>query len=117
MSFLFIVNDAPYGSEKPYNALRLAMSLQRMRPHDPVRVFLMADSVTAALPNQSTPEGFYNVERMLQSIIRKGGEVKLCGTCAEARGLKQLSLIEGAEISTLNQLTEWTVKSSKVLIF
>jgi uncharacterized protein involved in oxidation of intracellular sulfur len=28
MRILFILNDAPYGSEKSYNALRLAMNLQ-----------------------------------------------------------------------------------------
>ncbi len=27
MEFLLIVNDAPYASERPYNALRLATSL------------------------------------------------------------------------------------------
>ncbi len=29
MSVLFIINNAPYGSEKTYNALRLAMALQK----------------------------------------------------------------------------------------
>jgi sulfur relay (sulfurtransferase) complex TusBCD TusD component (DsrE family) len=28
-SYLFVVNDSPYGNERPYNALRLAMQLAK----------------------------------------------------------------------------------------
>lgn len=114
---LFIINDAPYGSEKTYNALRLAMALQKDHPGIEVRLFLMADAVTAALPAQGTPQGYYNIERMLKAVIAKGGQVKLCGTCCEARGIKALPLLEGAEISTMSQLSQWTVESEKVLVF
>lgn len=62
----------------------------------------MADAVTASLPNQSTPQGYYNVERMFKAVIGKGGQVKICGTCAEGRGIHCLGLIEGAEISTIS---------------
>jgi len=58
MKILFILNDAPYGSEKTFNVLRLAMALQKDQPQTDVRIFLMADSVTAALPAQSTPQGY-----------------------------------------------------------
>ena len=68
---LFIVNDSPYGNERPYNALRLAMALAR-RPNANVQVFLIGDSVNCAMAGQTTPSGYYNVERMLQSIVRKG---------------------------------------------
>jgi len=27
MKYLFIINDGPYGNERPYNALRLALNL------------------------------------------------------------------------------------------
>ena len=117
MQILFILNDAPYGSEKPYNALRMAMTLQKEHTDVNVRVFLMADAVTCALPNQSTPQGYYNIERMLKSVIAKGGEVKACGTCSEARGIKGLAVIEGVEISTMSQLTLWTVEADKVITF
>ncbi|MEK9141712.1 MAG: DsrE family protein, partial [Nitrospirota bacterium] len=95
MRILFILNDAPYGSEKLYNALRLAMKLQQEHADAELRIFLMADAVIAALPNQTTPQGYYNVERMLKAILSKGGQVKACGTCIEARGLEKLALIEG----------------------
>ena len=115
---LLIINDAPYGSEKAYNALRMAMMLQKEHLESvEVRIFLMADAVTCALPNQATPQGYYNIERMLRSVISKGGVVKACGSCAEARGLKDLQLIEGAELSTMSQLTAWTVDSDQVITF
>ena len=73
MNILFIVNDGPYGNERPYNALRLAMNLAK-REGMRLRVFLMGDGVQCAVAKQTTPEGYYNVERMLRSIAR-GGEV------------------------------------------
>lgn len=117
MKILFILNEAPYGTEKTYNALRLAMALQKDHPDTEVIVFLMADAVTAALPAQTTPQGYYNIERMLKSVVSKGGQVRLCGACCEARGIKNMPLLEGAEISTMSQLAQWTVEAEKVLVF
>jgi uncharacterized protein involved in oxidation of intracellular sulfur len=87
VKILFILNEAPYGSEKTYNALRLAMALQKDQAGTEVRIFLMADAVTAAISAQGTPQGYYNIERMLKAVVAKGGHVKLCGTCCEARGM------------------------------
>jgi uncharacterized protein involved in oxidation of intracellular sulfur len=69
-SFLIILNEGPYGSERPYNGLRLAMSLQEKGA--PVKLFLMGDAVGCARKNQQTPTGFYNVGRMVASVARKG---------------------------------------------
>ncbi|MBU0559147.1 MAG: DsrE family protein [Bacteroidetes bacterium] len=117
MKYLIIINDAPYGTEKAYNALRLAIQLLKDKPDSQVWVFLMADAATCAIPNQITPNGYYNIERMLKLFISKGGKVKICGTCADARGLKQLQLVEGAELSSLSELSEWTLLSDKILVF
>jgi len=117
VKILFVLNDAPYGSERNYNALRLAMALQKDQPANEVRIFLMADAVTAAIAAQNTPQGYYNIERVLRSVVAKGGQVKLCGTCCEARGLKALPLLEGAEVSTMSQLALWTVEAETVLVF
>lgn len=68
---LFVINDSPYGSERPYNALRLALNLAR-REYVTVRVFMVGDGVNCAIANQSTPDGYYNIERMLKSIARRG---------------------------------------------
>ncbi len=71
--YLLIINDGPYGNERPYNALRLAMNLVR-REATHVRVFLMGDGVQCAVKGQETPQGYYNIERMFTAILR-GGEV------------------------------------------
>lgn len=76
MKLLLVINDAPYGSEKAYNAMRLATTMQSEHNDVEVRIFLMADAVTCALPMQGTPNGYYNLERMLRSVISKGGQVK-----------------------------------------
>lgn len=114
---LILINDAPYGTEKAYNALRLAIQLGKDHENVEVRVFLMADAANCAIPNQNTPNGYYNIERMLKVIISKGAKVKICGSCADARGLKGIQLIEGAEISTMVELTNWIVESDKVITF
>jgi len=65
MSVLIIINDGPYGTEKAYNALRLAMTLKKQNPEMKVRIFLLADSVSSGFPDQKTPSGYYNVEGIL----------------------------------------------------
>lgn len=117
MKYLFIINDAPYGNEKVYNALRLAMQLQKNNTENEVRIFLMADAATCAIANQVTPNGYYNIERMIKSVLNKNGHVKICGTCSDARGIRNLPLIEGAQISTMAELAEWTEDSDKVISF
>ncbi|WP_374678403.1 DsrE/DsrF/TusD sulfur relay family protein [Piscinibacter sp.] len=112
---LFIVNDAPYGNERAYNALRLAGALAS-REGQAVRLFLMADAVGCAKSGQKVPEGYYNVQLMLGKVARKG-EVGLCGTCMDARGLRDDELIEGTKRGTLAQLADWTAEADKVLVF
>jgi uncharacterized protein involved in oxidation of intracellular sulfur len=114
-STLFIVNDAPYGDERAYNALRLAGTLAA-REGQSVRLFLMADAVGCAKSGQKVPEGYYNVQLMLGKVLRKG-EVGLCGTCMDARGLRDDELIEGARRGTMAQLADWTGEADKVLVF
>jgi len=45
MKILIIINDAPYGSEKAFNALRIANQINKDYPDAIVSIFLMADSV------------------------------------------------------------------------
>jgi len=117
LKHLIILNEQPYGSEKPYNGLRLAMQIQKDFPGDEVRVFLMADAAACAVKEQVTPNGYYNIERMISAVIQKGGEVKICGSCAEARGIKETTIIEGTKMSTMAELTAWYIDSDKVISF
>ncbi len=114
---LILINDAPYGTEKAYNGLRLANQLNKAHEDVEVRIFLMADAASCAVAGQITPNGYYNIERMMKFSINKGAKVKICGSCAEARGLKNTTLIEGTEISTMAEFTEWVVDSDKVVTF
>ncbi len=114
---LIIINDAPYGTEKAYNGFRLALQLGREHPGTEVRVFLMADAAACAVAGQQTPEGFYNIERMLRAVLAKGGQVKVCGSCAAARGLRQELFVEGAEISNMTEFAAWVTGSDKVVTF
>ncbi len=114
-STLFILNEAPYGSERSYNGLRLAGALAS-HPDQRVRVFLLADAVGVAKAGQKVPEGYYNLQLMLGKVLRKG-EVGLCGTCMDARGVTETEIIEGAKRSTLAQLAEWTAEADQVLVF
>ena len=113
MNTLFILNDAPFGSERSYNGLRLARALSK-EPEQRVRVFLMGDAVACAKAGQKVPAGYYNAADMVRMA---GGEVGLCGTCMDARGLRDDEVVQGARRSTLKELAEWTATAAKVLVF
>jgi uncharacterized protein involved in oxidation of intracellular sulfur len=113
MNALFILNDAPYGTERSYNALRLARQLGKMEG-ETVRVFLMGDAVACAKSGQKVPAGYYNAGDMVRMV---GGEVGLCGTCMDARGMDIDQVVEGTRRSTLKELAEWTATADKVLVF
>jgi uncharacterized protein involved in oxidation of intracellular sulfur len=117
MRALLIINDPPYGTERVYNALRVAHALLKKDPQTAVTVFLMADSVVAAKGGQKTPDGYYNVERMLKRVLASKGEVLLCGTCMDARGLDDAALIAGARRSTMDELADATLAADKVIVF
>lgn len=117
MKTLIVINDAPYGTERCYNALRLALALIKHDPEGELTVFLMADAVTAARKGQKTPDGYYNVERMLRRAAVGKGAVLLCGTCMDARGMSDGDLVEGASRSTMDALAAATVAADKALVF
>ncbi len=117
MKILIIINDAPYGTEKAYNALRMATTLLRENNDVEVKIFLLADAVFCSLPNQKTPDGYYNIERMLKSVINRGAEIKSCGGCSQARGIDEIQFIEGVHISNMKEFALWTVECDKVLTF
>jgi len=113
---LFVLNDAPYGTERSYNALRLAGALCK-RDAETIKVFLIGDAAACAKAHQAVPQGFYNLELMLHAVSRRGGEIGVCGTCMDARGIAVEELTEGATRSTLEQLTDWTAWADKTLVF
>jgi len=112
---VLIINEAPYGSEKPWNALRLAKALVVI--HQKPKVFLLGDAVALAKKGQQTPTGYYNLAQMLVDLIGSGVEVRVCGTCISSRGLKSEELVDGAIVGKMLDLAHWVEESSKVLNF
>jgi uncharacterized protein involved in oxidation of intracellular sulfur len=113
---LFVLNDPPYGTERSYNALRLAGTLCRTEGEE-VRLFLVGDAAACAKAGQKVPEGFYNVQLMIGKVARNGSAIGVCGTCMDARGIGDAELIEGTHRSTLAELAAWTQWAQKVLVF
>jgi len=116
MKTLFILNYAPYGTELSYNGLRLAGSLARL-DGEQVKAFLMGDAAACAKKGHKLPQGYYNIEIMLKSVSRHNGEIGVCGTCMDARGITDGELAEGTKRSTLDDLTNWTLWADKVITF
>lgn len=116
MKILILLNDPPYGTERSYNGLRLAGSLAK-RDGVEVKVFLFGDAVGCAIDNQKLPDGYYHLDRMVAAVIRGGGEVGCCGSCLDARGMREDALVPGAVRSTLDECTDWTIWADKVVSF
>lgn len=110
-----IINEAAYGKERAWNAFRLAraMIVKDME----VNIFLLEDGVTVAKKGQRPPEGYYNLEEMLNELIQSGAKVLACGTCLQARGLSQIDLVPGVEVGKMLDLAEWIKESKSVLSF
>jgi uncharacterized protein involved in oxidation of intracellular sulfur len=90
VKFLFILNDAPYGTERSYNGLRLAGALGK------------------------SPD---NIELMVCRVIRSKGQVGLCGSCMDARALAAAEIVEGTHRSSMEELAQWTQWADKVIVF
>jgi uncharacterized protein involved in oxidation of intracellular sulfur len=116
MRFLLILNDPPYGTERSYNALRLARTLLN-REAGEVRVFLLGDAAACAKRGQKVPQGYYNVADMLSGVSRRGGTLGVCGTCLDARGMTDGELIEGAARGSMDQLADWSAWADKIVVF
>jgi sulfur relay (sulfurtransferase) complex TusBCD TusD component (DsrE family) len=102
MNVLLVVSAPPYGSEGPYNALRLAEALALRGEH--VELFLMGDAVHAARAGQEPREAHASLEQMLHGALERGVAVTCCGTCCRSRGVQQADLIEGVHVHTIHDL-------------
>jgi len=112
-----VLNSTPYGDEKVWNALRLAKALVSSTVKMKVNIFLLGDGVNAAKRGQKTPEGYYNLEKMLKELVELGVDVIVCGTCINARGLTEKDLIEEVRVGTMMNLARWVEESQKTLSF
>ena len=115
-NILIILHAPPYGSERVLSALRLATALSGNDAKPAIRIFLMSDATVLGLPNQIDGAG-NGLQGMVEQLIAQGVDIRLCRTCALARGLGDLPLIPGAAIGTLVELAEATLQADKVITF
>jgi len=116
MKILLILHDAPYASERSYNALRLAASLDD--GNNTVRLFCIGDAAWTAVRGQTPPDSCsYNAEWLLQRFLAGGREALVCRTCMDARGIRDEDLIPGAARGSLDDLSLWTLAADRVLSF
>jgi uncharacterized protein involved in oxidation of intracellular sulfur len=111
--YLFVLHDPPYGTERVFNGLRWALEVARREI--PVKVFCFGDAVVSAMSNQKVPDGYYNVEKQVRSLARMGGEVGVCSSCIDARGISDDMLTKGTHRSSMAELTDWTLAAEKVI--
>ena len=76
----------------------------------------MSDAAVVGLPHQQDGAGS-GLQAMVEALVAEGVSIKLCRTCALARGLAELTLIPGLSIGTLPELADWTLAADKVLTF
>ena len=115
---LIIVHAPAYGSERMLSALRLATAIASQESETvDLRLFMMSDAVTVGLVNQPTALAGGGMQQMLEELVGHGAQVKLCRTCALARGIAELALISGVTIGTLPELADWTLAADKVITF
>lgn len=116
-TLVIIVNSAPYGDEKVWNALRLARALVSTSIGIKVNIFLLGDAVMAAKKGQKTPQGYYNLEKMVAELMQLGASVNVCGTCINSRGIVETDLVEGIKVGSMMSLSEWIKQSQKIISF
>jgi len=118
MRYLFVLNDPPYGTERSFNAIRHARELlKNTEAGTEVRVFLMGDAAAGAKTGQKVPQGYYNIESMLQILVRHGAAIAACGSCIDARGIADSDLLPGAVRGSMALLAEWTEWADKVMVY
>jgi len=116
MKYLFILNDPPYGTERSYNALRLAREVLKHEGNE-AKVFLLGDAASGAKGGQKVPQGYYSIEALLHGVSARGAAIGVCGTCLDARGLADDELGKGCARSTMAELAGWAGWADKVLVF
>ncbi len=116
VNLLIILNDPPYGTERSYNGIRMALEVAK-RDGCEVKMFLLADSVGCAVAGQQVPKGYYQLDRMLDAAGRRGAVIGCCGTCMDARAIGDDQLIPAAHRSSMAEFGGWTEWADKIATF
>lgn len=115
---LMIIHAPPYGSERVLSALRLATALLGQEDERvDLAIYMMSDAVTVGLPNQPVAAAGGGLQQMIETLLEHGAAIRLCRTCAVARGLAELPLIAGVAIGTLAEMAAAAIDADKVITF
>lgn len=71
-----------------------------------MKVFLIGDAASCAKKDK-VPQEYYNTELMLRHVGRHGGEIGVCATCMDARGISDAELTDTTHRSSLEEPTDW----------
>jgi sulfur relay (sulfurtransferase) complex TusBCD TusD component (DsrE family) len=115
INVLFILNDAPVVPGRSLNALCLASSMS-MHASAYIRVFLLGSAAACA----HRPHGLREHEdsaALLATVIRHGGEVRICERCTDEPTGCADDLIEGASHASLAELSRWISEADRLLVF
>lgn len=112
MQILIALNDPPYPAQRRQNSLRLALAIGKSECETSLTIFLTADAIIAGKSGQTTPDGYYNVKRMLKGMLGLKAQIPLCGACMDARELSDSETMAGAQRSSMAELA-----ADKVLVF
>jgi sulfur relay (sulfurtransferase) complex TusBCD TusD component (DsrE family) len=115
MATVVLVNTAPYGTEGPYNALRLVQALALQG--EEVDLFFMGDGVHTGRAGQEPLTAHAALEGMLREALDRSVPVVLCGTCCKARGLTEDDLIGGVRVGTISELADLVRTADRVVSF
>jgi uncharacterized protein involved in oxidation of intracellular sulfur len=62
-------------------------------------------------------DGYYHLEHMIGSAVRRSAAAGCCGTCLDAGGIADELLVKGAHRSSLEELVGWRLWAAQVLTF
>ena len=109
-----VIYESPYGREKPYTALRFALTAI-VDGHE-VTMVLLQDAIFVAKKTQN-PAEYPNHLEYLENAISEGLKVIVCGVCCQARGIKQEELAEGCKIVGMHEIVEAVADNEKTITF
>lgn len=116
MNILFILNDAPNEAGRSLNALRLACSLS-MRSTVYVRIFLIGEAIACARRDSVLRAGPDDTRALVAAVLKRGGDVRVCGACTGDEDNRTCELIEGVTPSSLGELSRWVCEADRLLVF
>ena len=109
-----MIFDSPYGKEKPYTALRFALTAL-IDGHE-VTVILFQEGILCAKKGQA-PSEYPNILEYVENSISEGVKVIACGVCAKARGVTKEDLVDGVTIVGMHEIVEAVANSDKEISF